>query len=323
MDDKLIKKTVVHPGKGDAGYLDGTKVTFHLKTETCEETPVVIDNSHDWKNPVELILGKKFKLEVWEACIRTMLPGEVAAFTVDKSLLTSYPLVSKTLRDAYSKDTPQKKEKKPHHCCGMGFKEGLGFADLDDLVKTPRNLTFTIDLFKVESPNSYQKEFWAMNDSERISSIPSLREEGNTRYKEGNYKEASTKYSEALGRLEQLMLREKPNDEEWNKLNEMKMPLLLNYAQCQLLQGEYYTVIEHCTTVLDKDPDNVKALFRRGRAYVEVFSPEEAKRDLEKAARLDSGVAAGCKKLLTQLAKMEKEKTAQDKNIYSKMFTSS
>ncbi|XP_037787724.1 uncharacterized protein LOC119583325 [Penaeus monodon] len=98
-----------------------------------------------------------------------------------------------------------------------------------------------------------------MNDSERISSIPSLREEGNTRYKEGNYKEASTKYSEALGRLEQLMLREKPNDEEWNKLNEMKMPLLLNYAQCQLLQGEYYTVIEHCTTVLDKDPGSFSA----------------------------------------------------------------
>lgn len=48
--------------------------------------------------------------------------------------------------------------------------------------------------------------------------------------------------------------REKPGDEEWLKLNEMKMPLLLNFSQCQLLQGEYYSVIEHCTTVLEKDP---------------------------------------------------------------------
>lgn len=39
---------------------------------------------------MELILGKKFKLEVWEACIRTMLPGEVAAFTVDKSVSDSF-----------------------------------------------------------------------------------------------------------------------------------------------------------------------------------------------------------------------------------------
>jgi len=43
---------------------------------------------------------------------------------------------------------------------------------------------------------------------------------------------------------------EKPNDEEWLSLNRMKIPLLLNYAQCKLLNKEYYSVIEHCTTVL-------------------------------------------------------------------------
>lgn len=46
---------------------------------------------------------------------------------------------------------------------------------------------------------------------------------------------------------------EKPNDEEWLSLNRMKIPLLLNYAQCKLLNKEYYSVIEHCTTVLNTE----------------------------------------------------------------------
>ena len=48
--------------------------------------------------------------------------------------------------------------------------------------------------------------------------------------------------------------REKPNDEEWLVLNRLKIPLLLNFAQCKLLEKEYYAVIEHCTTVLKSDP---------------------------------------------------------------------
>lgn len=36
----------------------------------------------------------------------------------------------------------------------------------------------------------------------------------------------------------------------------MKIPLLLNYAQCKLLNKEYYSVIEHCSTVLKTEPGN-------------------------------------------------------------------
>jgi AH receptor-interacting protein len=45
---------------------------------------------------------------------------------------------------------------------------------------------------------------------------------------------------------------------EWLNLNAMKLPLLLNYAQCKLLNKEYYAVIEHCTTVLKSDPGMYK-----------------------------------------------------------------
>ena len=49
---------------------------------------------------MELVLGKKFKLEVWEVIVQKMALNEVAKFTVDKSLVQQYPFVSKTIRDA-------------------------------------------------------------------------------------------------------------------------------------------------------------------------------------------------------------------------------
>lgn len=38
---------------------------------------------------MELVLGKKFKLEVWETIVQAMAVGEVARFTVDKSVSIS------------------------------------------------------------------------------------------------------------------------------------------------------------------------------------------------------------------------------------------
>lgn len=35
---------------------------------------------------MELVLGKKFKLEVWEVIVQKMALNEVAQFTVDKSV---------------------------------------------------------------------------------------------------------------------------------------------------------------------------------------------------------------------------------------------
>lgn len=46
--------------------------------------------------------------------------------------------------------------------------------------------------------------------------------------------------------------QEHPGDEAWIKLDHMITPLLLNYCQCKLLQGHYYEVIEHCSSLAFK-----------------------------------------------------------------------
>lgn len=60
------------------------QVTFHYRTSLCDGT--VLDDSRamgEKSKPMELILGKKFKLPVWEHVVCTMRPGEIAEFTCD------------------------------------------------------------------------------------------------------------------------------------------------------------------------------------------------------------------------------------------------
>ena len=54
-----------------------------------------------------------------------------------------------------------------------------------------------------------------------------------------------------------LNYREKPHDDEWERLDAMKIPFLSNYSQCMLYAGEYYKVIEHTTEVLKREPGSV------------------------------------------------------------------
>lgn len=62
---------------------------FHYQTKTCYENrdQTVIDDSKKKGKPMELIIGKKFKFEVWEAIVKKMSLNEVAKFRVHKSVI--------------------------------------------------------------------------------------------------------------------------------------------------------------------------------------------------------------------------------------------
>jgi AH receptor-interacting protein len=54
-------------------------------------------------------------------------------------LVSGYPFLSKTLREA------GKPQKQRSHCCGVVLQnEGTGYEDLNQLIKEPCNLAFTI-----------------------------------------------------------------------------------------------------------------------------------------------------------------------------------
>ncbi|KAK7791858.1 hypothetical protein R5R35_000906 [Gryllus longicercus] len=313
----LITKTVLNAGTKNAEFSKGTKVYFHFQTRACDDNGTVIDDSRKMGKPMELVLGKKFRFEVWETIVQMMAVKEVAKFKVDKSLVSGYPFVSKTLRDVGKPENQRQ-----HHCCGLTLQnEGIGYADLNQLIKEPCDLEFIIELVSVISPEEYEKESWQMSEEEKLSAVPLLREQGNNLYRDKNYAAAAAKYAQAIGMLEQLMLSEKPGDEEWKALDQMKVPLLLNFSQCKLLEKDYYAVIEHCNTVLKSDPGNVKALFRRAKAHVGAWNPQEAQDDFDEALKLNPSLNAVIKKEMKALEELRKQKNEEDKaKLKGKMF---
>nr|CAG4637181.1 EOG090X09NR [Ceriodaphnia reticulata] len=332
MSDLPIQKKVLHAGTANVPeFLPDTKVRFHFVTQIITRDAGgeiilgdVIDDSRKFSQPVEILIGKQFKLEVWETIVQTMAVNEVAEFRVEKNLCLPYPLVAKTLRDAYSKDKSKHNEHAPSsHCCGaMALANGpkLGYDDLNQLMEKPTDLLFRIELLAVDLPQSYKKETWQMSENERLDALPRLKEEGNELYKSKKNAEASKLYAQAIGIIEQLQLKEKPGEEEWQALADMKIPFLLNYSQCQLLLGNYYDVIEQCTQVLTLQPNNVKALYRRGMAHVNAWNPNEAKSDLEKSALIDPSLTKAVQQQLAKLEELKKQKNKSDKAWLSQAF---
>lgn len=54
--------------------------------------------------------------------------------------------------------------------------------------------------------------------------------------------------------------QEQPGSPDWIQLDLQITPLLLNYCQCKLVAQEYYEVLDHCSSILNKYDGEHQAL---------------------------------------------------------------
>lgn len=69
--------------------------------------------------------------------------------------------------------------------------------------------------------------------------------------------------------------------------------------------------------------DNVKALFRRAKAHIGAWNPEEARKDFERVMALDQSLVKAVKKELQALEEQQRVKDLQDKEKLKGMFNNS
>ncbi|XP_078741109.1 AH receptor-interacting protein, partial [Lampetra fluviatilis] len=259
-------------------------------------------------------------LSVWETLLSSMRLGEVAEFWCDVQHVGLYPTVSRSLRNiAEGRDALEGQR----HCCGMAQmheRRSLGHADLDQLQRRPRPLIFVLDVLKVEEPGAYRPETWAMSDEEKMDAVPLLHEEGNAAFKRGEHAEAAAKYYEAIVCLKNLQMKERPGDDHWLRLDLMINPLLLNYCQCKLLIGDFYEVIEHTSSIINKYDDNVKAYFKRGRAHAAVWNEREARSDFDRVSTLEPALGTAVRRELGALEERLQVKNEEDRHRYRGLF---
>mmetsp|Transcript_31189 Transcript_31189/g.72701 ORF Transcript_31189/g.72701 Transcript_31189/m.72701 type:complete len:420 (+) Transcript_31189:103-1362(+) len=116
----------------------------------------------------------------------------------------------------------------------------------------------------------------------------------NAKFKEGMHVEAKESYLKALSYLENMKQGEQdpehtPTESEKNLMAQVvsvRVMLLLNVAACCLKQGKNEEVLESCHQVLTLQPENQKALYRRGVAQLNLGKLAEASSDLRHVLRL-------------------------------------
>nr|XP_040029888.1 DNA ligase 1 isoform X2 [Gasterosteus aculeatus aculeatus] len=209
------------------------------------------------------------------------------------------------------------------HMCGMGNMfnyHSTGFPELDELMRTPQSLIFIMELLQVGDPLSYQRESWMMEKDEKLQTVPILHMQGNLLVKQTKYREAASKYKEAVLLLKTVQSREMPGDIDYINLGRMIIPLELNFCQCMLELEEYYEVIEHTTELLEKHKDCVKGYYKRAKAHAAVWNEKEARRDFHMVVNLDVTLASLINRELRALSETMKEKYWEEKEKYWNML---
>lgn len=144
-------------------------------------------------------------------------------------------------------------------------------------------------------------------------------------FKTQRYLDAFRKFQVTLKLLTFIMeeVKEVETDEDRENLlaqaEDLSLTCYSNIAACQFQWNNFKLVIDLTSKVLEKQPDNVKLLYRRGVAYLERKEFEESKADLVEAHRLDPSNKAINEKL-GQLRVQEKKHKEQLANGMKKMF---
>lgn len=139
----------------------------------------------------------------------------------------------------------------------------------------PPNATLTFDV-ELLGFGPKKKEKYQMSEEEKLNEANTLKEAGTVAFKDGRFEEAGIKYLDAVNMLE-----------GFTDQDALLISCQLNSAQAHINCKQYPTAITSATAVLSKDPNNVKALYRRAVAYNHTGRPEEAIEDLKIALELD------------------------------------
>ncbi|KAK4482977.1 hypothetical protein RD792_010151 [Penstemon davidsonii] len=183
-----------------------------------------------------------------------------------------------------------------------------------ELATVPPNSTVYYDVELVSFVKD--KESWDMSTEEKIEAAGKKKEEGNALFKSGKYLRASKRYEKAAKYIE---YDTSFSEEEKKQSKALKVTCNLNNAACKLKLKDYKQAEKLCTKVLELESTNVKALYRRAQAHMNMADLDLAEFDIKKALEIDPenrDVKLGYKTLKEKV----KEYNKKDAKFYGNMF---
>ncbi|KAK6940480.1 FKBP-type peptidyl-prolyl cis-trans isomerase domain [Dillenia turbinata] len=160
------------------------------------------------------------------------------------------------------------------------------------------------------------KESWDMNTEEKIEAAAKKKEEGNVLFKARKYERASKRYEKAAKYIE---YDSSFGEEEKKQAKALKVTCNLNNAACKLKLKDYKQAEKLCTKVLELESRNVKALYRRAQAYIQLEDLDLAELDIKKALEIDPD-NRDIKLEYKTLKEKVKEYNKKEAKFYGNMF---
>lgn len=170
-----------------------------------------------------------------------------------------------------------------------------------------------IELLDFNTP----KDWTGFSFREIMEDVEKIKGTGNRLFKEGKFELAKAKYEKVLREFNHVHPQD---DEEGKEFANVRNLLHLNVAACLLKLGEHKKSIEACNKVLDANPVHVKALYRRGMAYMASGDYEEARADFNKMMTIDKSSEASAKAALLKLKNEEQEVERRVRKQFKGLF---
>ncbi|XP_007443923.1 peptidyl-prolyl cis-trans isomerase FKBP8 isoform X1 [Python bivittatus] len=172
------------------------------------------------------------------------------------------------------------------------------------------SLTLEVELLAAQDAPDLE----CLSGKEKISLANRKRERGNFHYQRADYVLAVNSYDLAL-KIINSNSKVDFSEEEEEELVEVKMKCLNNLAASQLKLDHYEAALRSCNQVLEQQPDNIKALFRKGKVLAQQGEYSGAIPILKAALKLEPSN----KTIHTELSKLAK-KHADQKSIETEMY---
>eukprot|EP00937_MAST-01D_sp_MAST-1D-sp2_P005486 g5486.t1 len=291
--DGGVLKEVLKEGEGDVPA-SGDNVVAHYTGRLLDGT--VFDSSVKRGKPFNFTIGQGQVIKGWDVGFASMRKGEKAFLT-----------------------------------CREDYAYG---QQAQSSIPAGSTLRFEVELL---SFGPKEKEPWEMTLKEKVEKAEALKAEGTAAFKAKDFDAAADKYGQAAELLGSGGDDYSDDDEVeggaeegGGELGAKKKALLtscsLNAAMClmKLVPPDWEGCIESASAALAQEPENLKGLYRRGKAQLETGRLAGAKADLLAANKVDGKnkeVRAALKKLKAALA-AEKERTRSAGNRMAAAFSS-